>query len=31
MRKIGGIKMATYKERDLAGEIAFEEIDNYSY
>ena len=24
-------KMATYKERYLAGEIEFEEIDNYSY
>ena len=24
-------KMASYKERYLAGEIEFEEIDNYSY
>ena len=23
--------MATYKERDLAGEIEFEEIDDYSF
>ena len=29
--KKGKEKMATYKERYLAGEIEFEEIDNYSY
>ena len=27
----GEVKMATYKERYLAGEIEFEEIDEYSY
>ena len=27
----GGTKMATYKERYLAGEIEFEEIDEYSF
>lgn len=29
--RMGEVKMETYKERYLAGEIEFEEIDDYSY
>ena len=31
IQQTGESKMATYKERYLAGEIEFEEIDEYSY